>query len=60
MTSSFGLETVAMTASKPELQKQQWPDLQLHFLSFYPNKEMSAKHALTEEVLNVYNAMYDS
>jgi hypothetical protein len=41
LASNYGLEAMAFMATKPELEKKSWPDMQLHFSSFiHSNKEL--------------------
>ena len=43
-------ETIAMLSTDSHLANIDWPNLQLNFLGFLPDKEITVKHKLTDEV----------
>lgn len=50
LSSNYGLETIAFLSTKSELQKQGWPNLQIHFAGFIPNRKFHEAFRFNEQV----------
>ncbi|KAK7107382.1 glucose dehydrogenase [FAD, quinone]-like [Littorina saxatilis] len=52
LSSNYGLETIAFLSTKSELQKQGWPNLQIHFAGFIPNRKFHEAFRFNEQSLS--------
>lgn len=51
LSSNYGLETMVFLGTKPELQKMDWPDLQIHFQDYIHDNKINRVLGFSEESL---------
>ena len=50
LASNYGMETAAFLSTKPDLEKQGWPDLEILFAGYLPNSKLGKESGYNEQV----------